>query len=119
MSTETKRFTKNDCGFVCANCGFEVQPLGKTSRNHCPRCLCSVHIDINPGDRASDCGGLLVPVFCEPDSKKGFVITHKCKKCGQLRKNRAAIKTSAKEALPDSQYDDERLLIKLTVSDYM
>jgi predicted Zn-ribbon and HTH transcriptional regulator len=119
MSTETKRFTKNDNGFVCENCGFEVMPLLKTSRNHCPRCLCSIHIDVNPGDRASDCGGLLVPVFCEPDTKKGFVITHKCKKCGELRKNRAAIKTSAKETLPDSQYDDQNLLIRLTVSDYM
>lgn len=115
MQGETKRFTKNDAGFVCRNCGFEVMPLVKTSRNHCPRCLCSVHIDINPGDRAADCGGLLVPICCEPDPRKGFVITHKCKKCGVLRKNRAAIKTSASEILPDEQYDDEELLIKLTV----
>lgn len=112
---ETKRFTKNDEGFVCRNCGFEVLPLGKTSRNHCPRCLCSVHIDINPGDRASDCGGLLVPVSCTPDPQKGYIITHKCNKCGDLRRNRAAIKTSAKDTLPQEQYDDESFLIKLTV----
>lgn len=112
---ETKRFAKNDEGFVCRNCGFEVLPLGKTSRNHCPRCLCSVHIDINPGDRASDCGGLLVPVSCTPDPQKGYIITHKCNKCGDLRRNRAAIKTSAKDTLPQEQYDDESFLIKLTV----
>ena len=31
---EHKRFTKNDTGFVCRQCGLEVQPLGYTSRNH-------------------------------------------------------------------------------------
>ena len=55
---ETKRFTKNDSGFVCANCGREVPPLGYSSRNHCPYCLCSLHVDVNPGDRAADCGGI-------------------------------------------------------------
>ena len=54
---ETRRFTKNDSGFICAHCGKEVQPLGYTSRNHCPFCLWSLHLDENPGDRASDCGG--------------------------------------------------------------
>ena len=49
---EQKRFTKNDNGFICAHCGKEVEPLGYTSRNHCPFCLWSLHVDINPGDRA-------------------------------------------------------------------
>ena len=77
---ETKRFSKNDDGFVCVNCGFEVEPLGKTSRNHCPRCLCSLHVDVLPGDRANPCGGILRPVRTFPDSKKGFVINYKCDK---------------------------------------
>ena len=115
---ESKRFTKNDSGFVCANCGFEVLPLGKTSRNHCPRCLCSIHIEINPGDRASDCGGLLVPISCEPNTDKGYIITHKCKKCGELRRNRAALKLTAKDTLPKEQYDDESFLIRLTVAGF-
>lgn len=112
---EIKRFSKNDEGFVCQNCGFEVKPLGKTSRNHCPKCLCSIHIDINPGDRAAECLGLLVPIFCEPDPKKGYIITHKCKKCGDIRRNKAALKLTAKDTLSDDQYDSEELLIKLTV----
>ena len=45
---EQKRFTKNDDTFICKNCGLEVKPLGYSSRNHCPRCLCSLHVDINP-----------------------------------------------------------------------
>ena len=102
-----KRFKKNDSGFVCANCGREVLPLGYTSRNHCPFCLCSLHVDINPGDRANECGGLLAPIAAEP-SKDGYVIIHKCLKCGEIRRNRAAMRGE----MPD----DIDLIIKLTVN---
>ena len=53
-----------DESFACRNCGYPVVPAGAGSdhRNHCPNCLCSVHLDIEPGDRASDCGGLMEPV---------------------------------------------------------
>lgn len=110
-----KRFSKNDAGFRCGHCGFSVLPLGKTSRNHCPRCLYSLHVDVNPGDRAADCGGLMRPVSCTPDPQKGYIITHRCEVCGALRRNRAALKASARETLPDEQYDDTALLIRLTV----
>ena len=102
---EQKRFTKNDCGFVCENCGREVTPLGYSSRNHCPFCLWSLHLDENPGDRAADCGGKMRPVSAEPSAKKGYVITHKCEKCGAVRRCRAA------------SDDDVSLIIALTVHD--
>ena len=98
-----KRFQKNDNGFTCANCKKEVSPLGYTSRNHCPYCLHSLHVDVNPGDRASDCGGLLVPQQALPDAKKGYIIVSKCKKCGAIRRNKSA------------NDDDISLIIKLTV----
>ena len=79
---ERKRFSKNDSGFVCAHCGKTVEPLGYTSRDHCPFCLWSIHIDVNPGDRANECLGNLVPIKAEPDAKRGFVIIYKCDKCG-------------------------------------
>ncbi len=104
---ETKKFKKNDDGFVCENCGFEVKPLGYSSRNHCPKCLCSKHVDIMPGDRANECGGLMVPIGVEISSKKGYVIIHKCTKCGQITKCKAA-----NEA--DVQPDDISLIIKLS-----
>jgi len=85
---ENTLFSKKDSPFVCANCGYEVSPLGYSSRNHCPRCLCSLHIDINPGDRACECKGIMIPVAVSTDGKKGFIITHKCKKCGFTRNNR-------------------------------
>ena len=104
---EQKRFTKNDNTFVCANCGREVLPMGSSSRNHCPFCLCSLHVDINPGDRANECGGLMRPIRSEPDSKHGFIIIHRCEKCGEIRRNRAALNAKA-------QNDNRSLLIRLT-----
>ncbi len=87
---ENKRFRKNDEGFVCARCGKEVPPLGYTSRNHCPFCLYSLHVDVFPGDRAENCGGLMEPVAAAPHPKKGIEIAHRCLVCGAVRKNRAA-----------------------------
>lgn len=99
---ETKRFTKNDSGFVCGHCGKEVPPLGYSSRNHCPFCLWSIHVDELPGDRACECRGLMKPYAVAPHPKKGFVITHKCTKCGAEKNNR-------------SQTDDDlETLIRLT-----
>lgn len=73
MNRENKRkqyekgyYKTHPCGesFTCRNCGYPVVPAGAGSdhRNHCPNCLCSVHLDIEPGDRESDCGGLMEPV---------------------------------------------------------
>ena len=84
------RFTKIDEEFICHNCGKKVEKLGYTCRNHCPVCLHSKHVDVNPGDRAETCQGVLKPVGVEIDSKKGYVIIFKCKKCGAIRKNKAA-----------------------------
>ena len=106
---EQKLFQKNDSGFVCQNCGFEVLPLGYSSRNHCPKCLCSLHVDVNPGDRASDCGGIMDPISVETDAKKGFIIIHKCRKCGAIRRNRAANEAKV-------QPDNITLLIRLTAA---
>jgi DNA-directed RNA polymerase subunit RPC12/RpoP len=106
-----KRFKKNDSGFICANCKKEVLPLGYTSRNHCPFCLFSLHLDINPGDRASDCGGLLEPIRVETDAKKGYIIVSKCQRCGEIRRNKAANEASV-------QPDDISKIIKLTVAKF-
>ena len=98
-----KQFTKIDEEFICENCGKKVSKLGYTSRDHCPYCLYSKHVDIMPGDREEDCKGLLKPIRVELDSKKGYVIIYKCEKCNAIRKNKAA------------EDDNKELLIKLTV----
>ncbi len=104
---ERKNFIKNDSGFVCANCGKIVEPLGSSSRDHCPFCLYSLHVDIVPGDRAADCGGMLVPVAAEVDARRGYVIIYRCKKCGAIKRNKAACDVK-------SQPDNVDLLIELT-----
>ena len=107
--TETKRFQENDSGFFCQNCGKEVLPLGKTSRNHCPFCLCSLHVDRMPGDRANPCGGIMDAIRTETDPRRGFVIVHRCRKCGEERRNRAAHGPGFRV-----QPDDLTLLIRLS-----
>lgn len=77
--------------FSCAVCAREVPPLTSGGyRNHCPYCLHSLHVDVNPGDRANPCGGVLEPVGVE-QGKRGWVIVHRCRDCGEVRRNRAAL----------------------------
>jgi len=77
--------------FVCENCHFAVQPLERgTCRSHCPKCLYSKHVDNDPGDRSSNCHGLMEPVGIDQTGKKGFIILHKCQKCGITKRNKAA-----------------------------
>ncbi len=79
---------EENTGFVCEHCGREVWPLKAGSyRNHCPFCLYSRHVDIVPGDRAADCGGLMEPIKIIYNSKKGYQIVHRCQKCGFERSN--------------------------------
>lgn len=81
-----KQFNRLDEAFICENCGKKVSPLGYTSRDHCPFCLYSKHVDINPGDRANPCRGLLIPIGIEK-FKDTYKILYKCCKCHQAHKN--------------------------------
>jgi DNA-directed RNA polymerase subunit RPC12/RpoP len=78
--------------FVCEHCHEEVEPLENGSyRNHCPTCLWSKHVDKDgPGDRLSECKGLMEPTGLDHDGKKGWMIVHRCIKCGKTIPNRAA-----------------------------
>ena len=101
MNRENKRKTyKKDyykthaCkeSFTCKSCGREVVPTGAGSnyRNHCPNCLCSQHLDIEPGDRAADCGGLMEPIAVWVRKNGEWAIIHRCRICGALSSNRIA-----------------------------
>lgn len=79
-------FKKLDESFECLNCGEQIEKLGYTSRNHCPHCLYSLHVDILPGDRLNPCRGLQEPIAIE-HNKKGIVIIYRCKKCGSITRN--------------------------------
>jgi rubrerythrin len=75
--------TKED--FICEHCGSDVVGDGYT--NHCPNCLWSKHVDVEPGDREATCGGLMEPIALE-GSTPDYVITHRCKICGHVRRNK-------------------------------
>lgn len=80
---ETRRFSRNIEDFVCENCGTKVHGNGYT--DHCPKCLWSKHVDNNPGDRSSECGGPMKPIYTEMD-RRGFKIYYECKKCGARKR---------------------------------
>ena len=82
-----KTFTKRIEDFTCAHCGADV--LGNGYTNHCPKCLWSRHVDDNPGDRQSKCGGMMRPISVEQRNGE-FIITHKCEKCGKTIKQHAS-----------------------------
>lgn len=81
-----KKFNMIDEEFICENCNKKVEKLNYTARDHCPYCLYSKHLDINPGDRMNTCKGLLKPIGIEK-YKNTYKIIYKCMKCNQLHKN--------------------------------
>lgn len=82
-----KKFTRVTEDFLCGKCSFHVEGTGYT--NHCPECLWSKHVDINPGDRAADCLGLMEPMRVEK-TKGEYSLLHRCCVCGYLKKNKLA-----------------------------
>ena len=87
---KSRNFIERDEEFICKNCGKKVSKLGYSCRNHCQYCQHSKHIDKNPGDREEESHGDLEPISLEIDNKKGYVIVFRCKKCGVIRRNKAA-----------------------------
>ena len=98
-----KKFTMRDEEFICENCHKKVEKLNYTARDHCPYCLYSKHLDINPGDRLNTCSGLLKPISIEK-FKNTYKIIYKCEKCNMMHKNVMAT---------DDNYD---VIIKLSSS---
>lgn len=88
--TENKRFTHRNEGFTCEHCGVVVPGAVGTCRNHCTQCLCSKHVDVNPGDRAAECGGLMRPTKLELKGGLPHQVIHVCQKCRFQRPNKVA-----------------------------
>jgi hypothetical protein len=78
-------FTRTIEDFVCLHCGARVSGDGYT--NHCPQCLWSRHVDVQPGDRASECCGMMEPVRVFQKHGEYFV-QHRCIQCGHEKNNR-------------------------------
>ena len=76
--------------FTCKGCGRLVVPegAGSSHRNHCPYCLHSLHLDEEPGDRASTCHGRMEPVGVWVRKNGEWAILHRCTRCGTIHSNR-------------------------------
>ena len=78
--------------FTCKVCGRPGVSAGAGTdhRNHCPNCLSSLHVDIEPVDRESDCGGIMDPIAVWTRKNGEWAIIHRCRRCGKLSSNRIA-----------------------------
>lgn len=86
-----KDFIRRNGDFLCLKCGAKNPKAKQSERNHCFSCLHSLHVDlITPGDRKSDCHGLMEPVCLDYKGGKGFMIKHRCVKCGKEILNKTA-----------------------------
>ena len=90
-----KEYYKNHAchdSFTCSVCGRLVVSAGAGSRhrNHCPNCLCSLHVDEEPGDRGSACGGVMDPIGVWVRKGGEWAIIHRCRRCGKISSNRSA-----------------------------
>lgn len=87
MSDESRRFTRTLEDFECGHCGRAVRGTGYT--NHCPRCLWSRHVDVLPGDRLAECGGLMEPVGVLFEGGE-YTLAQRCVECGRMWRNRTS-----------------------------
>ena len=78
-----KKFTRTIEDFSCEHCERKVKGDGYT--NHCPFCLWSKHVDINPGDRQNKGKGMMEPTKAFYAKETWFVM-QKCEKCGKMKK---------------------------------
>ena len=63
---------------------------GSDHRNHCPNCLTSLHVDNEPGDRQSECGGIMDAIALWVRNNGECAVIHRCRRCGALSSNRTA-----------------------------
>ena len=78
-------FTRRIEDFDCEHCGTPNRGDGYT--NHCTNCLYSKHVDVDPGDRAAQCGGLMAPIDVLLERGR-HVLVHRCTRCGVERRCR-------------------------------
>ena len=83
----TRKFIKIKEDFICEVCKAEIKGNGYT--DHCPNCLWSKHVDIDPGDRLSPCKGLMKPIKIEKQKDK-YRVVNRCEICGHEKTNNLA-----------------------------
>jgi len=104
---KSKRMQRRKEDFVCENCKESVKGDGYT--DHCPKCLWSKHVDINPGDRSADCGGMMRPEGIKKEGER-VIVYYRCLSCGFQHRVRIAEKDNLDEIIKISKkaFQDER-----------
>lgn len=87
MEKSNKQFQRTKEDFTCERCGTFVRGSGYT--NHCPQCLWSKHVDVNPGDRQATCRGLMKPIGVDIKGRE-YIILQRCTVCGFQRRNKSS-----------------------------
>jgi ribosome biogenesis GTPase / thiamine phosphate phosphatase len=84
--------TNTHDSFTCRHCNWAVagEAAGTDHRNHCPRCLWSLHLDDRPGDRASGCRGEMEPIAIHARRGGEWSVLQRCTECGVIKANRIA-----------------------------
>jgi hypothetical protein len=91
-----KKYERKKENFTCSKCNTFVEGTGYT--DHCPNCLWSKHVDVNPGDRKAECKGMMEPIGVKP---KGFnyIIYYKCNGCGHSHRVKSTSDDNFEEIL--------------------
>jgi len=97
---EEKRFQKREEDFICERCRGKVRGDGYT--DHCPKCLWSRHVDINPGDRRASCKGMMEPVGVEVKTES-ITIYYRCLACGHRHRVKADPKDNKEKIIDISK----------------
>ena len=87
--------------FVCEHCGTSVR--GDVYENQWHERLWSKHRDIEPGDRAASCGGMMEPIALEGSTGK-YRIIQRCEKCRLERPIGLAKNDNMKAVLSIAEY---------------
>jgi len=98
-----KRWRPEDNEFRCCHCRqmvFLTDTMATAHRNHCPYCLCSLHVDTKPGNRQSLCRARMEPIGLTwkhggydkyGNERSGDVmLIHLCTRCAEININRIA-----------------------------
>jgi hypothetical protein len=101
----SRKFQRTKEDFTCENCGHFVSGSGYT--NHCPICLWSKHVDVNPGDRQATCRGLMNPIAMDIKGGK-YIILQRCTQCGFERRNTSSSGDSFEAILQLSSHPIKR-----------
>lgn len=90
---------ENKIEFVCKNCGYSVSPLKIGTRNHCTKCLYSLHVDIFPNDNANTCRNLMKPESAMQNANGEVMIIHKCTFCDKTSRAKVELDDNYEEVL--------------------